>query len=73
MIRLLGRILITVTLAGAGFFFLANGFQSYRGQLPSYVLAQRCYPSLCIYPEWIAVGGCLLLAAFLFYRHSDKQ
>jgi len=73
MIRLLGRILITVTLAGAGFFFLASGFQGNTGLSPSNVFGQRCNPTFCVYPEWIAVGGCLLLAAFLFYRHSDKQ
>ena len=69
----MNRMLITVALAGGGFFFLGSGFQSFTVIGVSNVFGQYCGAPICVHPEWIALGGCLLVAAFLFYRHRAQQ
>jgi len=63
----------TVALAAAGFFFLASGVYTMPG--PNW-FGQFCWvltPLYCIRPVSFGVGGGLLVAAFLFHRHRDKQ
>jgi len=67
--------LITTALAALGAFFVASGYQL-QTIVPDdiNIFGQIClHKSGCIRPVWIGVGSGILIAAFLFYRHSDKQ
>lgn len=68
------HLLLTVAIAAAGFFFLASGFQ--QSDLEPNWFGQDCwlgqFNRYCLRPEWFAVGGGLLVAAFLFYRKGGE-